>query len=95
MEKKTIYTNGVSVGTQLFDFLLTFNVNHPDGYQDDEYRVYMSPQHAKVLAMVLGENVKTYEEIFGAINLEANQEKLQKIQQANMINQPAKSGVNK
>lgn len=87
MEKKTIYTNGINIGVQAFDFLLSMNVIHPDGFQDVEYRVFMSPQHAKALLNTLAHNVQVYESIFGQINLEANQDKVRELQASGVIGQ--------
>ena len=69
------YTNSVHVITSLYEVVLNFWTETPVGkwVEDekptrevvDEFRVRMSPQHAKALAALLVKHVREYERQFG------------------------------
>ncbi len=68
------YVNGVTVSSTFFDFLLDFKneyIYENEGKQvketTDVERIRMSPQMAKALADLLGNNVLSYEEQYGEI----------------------------
>ena len=68
------YANSVQVRASVWDFFLSFGTAHqssPDqvtikGFQG----IYLSPQQAKALFNVLGQNLAQYEQAFGSISLE-------------------------
>lgn len=70
----SIYTNSVNLAFGYYDFQLLFREQYPsfDG-EETEYsnyaRIVMSPQHAKILNMILEKNIALYENEFGDINV--------------------------
>jgi hypothetical protein len=67
-----IYANSANIEVSLWDFKLVFGELKTVGNKqviEQSVAVTMSPQHAKVLAGVLNENVKKYEEAIGEIKL--------------------------
>lgn len=74
-EKKIYYANSVNFNISLFDFIMDFGVRKPKDIGDKQPEhetstiVVMSPQHAKVMAILLSENVRKYEEINGEIKV--------------------------
>lgn len=68
------YANSVQVQLSVWDFRLSFGTAHQDSA--DEIRIntfqaiYLSPQQAKALWNVLGQNLAQYEQTFGHIALE-------------------------
>ena len=69
----SIYSNVIQVTVSVFDFRLTFGERLSSTQERFEIkavaRVYMSPQHAKSVAMVLTRQVEKYEQQFGSIHL--------------------------
>ena len=65
------YSNVIEVQIQAFDAQLKFGFQTSEGMQD-ETRIILSPQHLKVLSMMLEDAVKQYEEKFGVINTPNN-----------------------
>lgn len=69
---KKLYTNSVNIERTLFDFRLVFGeISRDSGEVINEERISiaMSPQHAKVLARILVQNVHDYEQQIGEIKL--------------------------
>ncbi len=68
------YANSVQVRMSVWDFLLVFGTlsqNSPDQVQLQNFQgVYLSPQQAKALLQVLGQNLAQYEQDFGPIALQ-------------------------
>jgi flagellar protein FlaG len=68
------YANSVQVRTSVWDFFLAFGVMQPQAENRIEIRnfqgLYLSPQQAKALAMMLQQNVANYEQAFGEIKLD-------------------------
>jgi hypothetical protein len=68
------YANSVQVRVSVWDFFLLFGLAHPtspDEVQiENQQGIYLSPQQAKALLNVLGQNVNQYEQTFGEIELE-------------------------
>jgi flagellar protein FlaG len=68
------YANSVQIRASVWDFLLNFGVAHqntPDQVTvDNNYGVYLSPQQAKALWNMLGQNLAQYEQAFGTIAIE-------------------------
>jgi Protein of unknown function (DUF3467) len=68
------YANSVQVQMSVWDFHLSFGIAHQE--TADEITVgtfqtiYLSPQQAKALWNVLGQNLVQYEQTFGQIALE-------------------------
>lgn len=70
------YANSVQVRVSLWDFFLQFGTiaaqSQTEVQLDVFQGVYLSPQQAKALHMVLGENLKQYEQAFGQIKIDPN-----------------------
>jgi len=68
------YANSVQVRMSVWDFFLVFGVASPtEGTGIDMLNfqgIYLSPQQAKALALMLQQNVANYEQTFGEINLD-------------------------
>jgi flagellar protein FlaG len=68
------YANSVQVRVSVWDFFLNFGVAHQDAADqvtiENHQGVYVSPQQAKALWNMLGQNLAQYEQAFGAISLE-------------------------
>ena len=71
---REIYANSVQVRVSVWDFQLIFGLassETPDQVTiHNQAAVFLSPQQAKALWNVLGQNVAQYEQAFGALNLE-------------------------
>jgi hypothetical protein len=68
------YANSVQVRMSVWDFQLTFGTVHqdtPDRVEVSNFQgIYLSPQQAKALWNVLGQNLAQYEATFGKLQLE-------------------------
>ena len=68
------YANSVQIRLSVWDFLLSFGTmtqNSPEIVQVSNFQgIYLSPQQAKALWNVLGQNVSHYENTFGEIKLD-------------------------
>jgi flagellar protein FlaG len=68
------YANSVQVRVSVWDFQLTFGLassETPDQVTIRNHQaIFLSPQQAKALLNVLGQNVAQYEQAFGQLNLE-------------------------
>ena len=68
------YSNSVQVRMSVWDFFLVFGTikqPSPDEVSLESFQgIYLSPQQAKALWNVLGQNLSQYEQAFGALNLE-------------------------
>jgi len=68
------YANSVQVRVSVWDFFLNFGVAHqetPDQVTiENNHGIYVSPQQAKALWNMLGQNLAQYEQAFGTIALE-------------------------
>jgi Protein of unknown function (DUF3467) len=68
------YANSVQVQKSVWDFRLTFGTAYQDTAEQITINtfqtIYLSPQQAKALWNVLGQNVLQYEHTFGTISLE-------------------------
>ncbi len=71
------YANSVQVNASVWDFLLRFgrlNVKSPEKLTFSSFAgIYMSPQQAKALHLVLAQNIAQYEATFGEIRIEQPQ----------------------
>lgn len=71
------YANSVQVRASMWDFMLIFGAARQDSPDEVVLRnfqgIYLSPQQAKALWNLLGQNLAQYEQAFGAINLEPTQ----------------------
>ena len=65
------YANSVQIRVSVWDFLLMFGTmsqSNPEAVQITNFQgVYLSPQQAKALCIVLVQNVAQYESTFGEI----------------------------
>src|SRR5271167_2858939 len=68
------YANSVQVRMSVWDFFLVFGTMHQESAAaveiDNFQGVYLSPQQAKALWNVLGQNLAQYEQTFGTLALE-------------------------
>jgi flagellar protein FlaG len=68
------YANSVQVRVSVWDFQLVFGLASSDSPDQVTIRnhqaIYLSPQQAKALMNVLGQNIAQYEQAFGNLNLE-------------------------
>jgi uncharacterized protein DUF3467 len=68
------YANSVQVRVSVWDFQLVFGLASSDGPEEVTIRnhqaIFLSPQQAKALWNVLGQNLSQYEQAFGTMNLE-------------------------
>jgi hypothetical protein len=68
------YANSVQVRVSVWDFQLVFGLASSDTPDKVTIRnhqaVYLSPQQAKALWNVLGQNIAQYEQAFGPLTLE-------------------------
>ena len=68
------YSNSVQVRVSVWDFFLAFGIVHQDAPDtvniQNSQGIYLSPQQAKALWNILGQNIAQYEQAFGTIALE-------------------------
>ena len=68
------YANSVQVRVSVWDFQLVFGLATAESPEQVTIRnqnaVFLSPQQAKALWNVLGQNIAQYEQAFGTLNLE-------------------------
>jgi hypothetical protein len=68
------YANSVQVRMSVWDFSLIFGTVHQDSAEQVDIEnfqgIFLSPQQAKALFNLLGNNLAQYEQTFGAIALE-------------------------
>jgi hypothetical protein len=68
------YANSVQIRVSVWDFHLVFgqaNSEQPDQLTIQNHQgIFLSPQQAKALWNVLGQNLHQYEQAFGELNLE-------------------------
>jgi len=71
------YANSVQVRASVWDFLLVFGAARQDMPNEVTLQnfqgIYLSPQQAKALWNLLGQNLAQYEQAFGKITLEPSQ----------------------
>ena len=68
------YANSVQVRVSVWDFFLAFGLVHQDAPDtvtiQNQQGIYLSPQQAKALWNIPGQNISQYEHAFGSIALE-------------------------
>jgi flagellar protein FlaG len=68
------YANSVQVRVSVWDFQLVFGLASSESPEEVTVRnhqgIFLSPQQAKALWNVLGQNLSQYEQAFGSLNLE-------------------------
>jgi flagellar protein FlaG len=68
------YANSVQVRVSVWDFQLVFGLASSESPEEVTIRnhqaIFLSPQQAKALWNVLGQNLSQYEQAFGTMNLE-------------------------
>jgi len=73
-EYRETYANSVQVRVSVWDFQLVFGLASSDSPEQVTIRnhqaIFLSPQQAKALWNVLGQNLAQYEQAFGTLNLE-------------------------
>ncbi len=72
------YANSIQVRVNLWDFFLLFGTltqSSPESVAIQNFQgVYLSPQQAKALLNIMQQNVSQYEQTFGEIHLEPQQQ---------------------
>ncbi len=73
-EFREAYANSVQVRVSVWDFQLVFGLASSETPEQVTIRnhsaIFLSPQQAKALWNVLGQNLAQYEQAFGTLNLE-------------------------
>lgn len=69
---RIFYSNAVEVTCKLYDVQLKFGLTNAQNEVIDNEVVAMSPQHAKILSMILNQVVDQYEQQYGTINEDPN-----------------------
>ena len=68
------YANSVQIHVTVWDFQLTFGrlqQQTPEAVEVTNFQnIYLSPQQAKALLMILQQNVENYEKAFGEVKLD-------------------------
>lgn len=68
------YANSVQVRVSVWDFQLIFGLASSETPEEvtiaNHQAIFLSPQQAKALWNVLGQNLAQYEQAFGTLNLE-------------------------
>ena len=68
------YANSVQVRVSVWDFQLVFGLASSESPEQviirNNQAIFLSPQQAKALWNVLGQNLSQYEQAFGTLNLE-------------------------
>jgi hypothetical protein len=68
------YANSVQIRVSVWDFFLAFGMAQPESPEtltiQHNQGIYLSPQQAKALWNLLGQNLAQYEQAFGTIALE-------------------------
>ena len=68
------YANSVQVRVSVWDFQLVFGLASSESPEQVNIRnhqaIFLSPQQAKALYNILGQNLAQYEQAFGTLNLE-------------------------
>jgi Protein of unknown function (DUF3467) len=68
------YANSAQVRVSVWDFFLAFGIMHQETADrvdvENSHGIYLSPQQAKALWNLLGQNIAQYEQTFGSIALE-------------------------
>jgi flagellar protein FlaG len=68
------YANSVQIRVSIWDFYLAFGIAQQDSPDRVDFKVtqgiYLSPQQAKALWNILGQNLANYEQTFGKISIE-------------------------
>jgi len=68
------YANSVQVRVSVWDFQIVFGLASSESPEQVTIRnnqaIFLSPQQAKALWNVLGQNLAQYEQAFGTLNLE-------------------------
>lgn len=71
---REVYANSVQIRVSVWDFQLVFGLAASDAPDQVTIRnqsaIFLSPQQAKALWNVLGQNLAQYEQAFGVLNLE-------------------------
>jgi hypothetical protein len=71
---REVYSNSVQIRVSVWDFLLVFGRMHQETPEQvtvqNSTAVYLSPQQAKALWNILGQNLAQYEQTFGNLALE-------------------------
>lgn len=71
---RDVYANSVQVRVSVWDFMLVFGQMHQETPEQvtvqNSTGVYLSPQQAKALFNLLGQNLAQYEQTFGTLALE-------------------------
>lgn len=68
-KEPSLYANSVLLNISYYDFEFKFGIGVGKGQHENLINIYMSPQHTKVLKMLLEKHIKTYEDKFGELTI--------------------------
>ena len=74
-EPLEVYSNSVNFAVSIYDIILNFGLIHDSQLSDSPekretlVRIRMSPQHAKVMSLILADNINKYEKDVGEIKI--------------------------
>lgn len=77
--KTVIYANYAEIGMSAFDISIDLGRRVGDE-MEIQTTIVMSPQHFKAFANIIFQNLHQYEEMFGDINFEPNQEVIKRLE---------------
>jgi Protein of unknown function (DUF3467) len=64
-----IYANSVNFFLSIYDITMDFGSTDKNNKHQSLVKIKMSPQHAKVMSILLSNNIRKYESDIGEINL--------------------------
>ena len=72
---RTVYSNIVRIGHSPYEFMLDFGQFQPEGKRAFmDVRIITSPQHAKAILRALKDNIARFEERYGKIMTQTDEE---------------------
>jgi hydroxypyruvate isomerase len=69
---RILFATNVEINFRDLDFFMRFSTAIPNGKEQlkvDEFGIFLSPQHAKILSQVLNKSLKDYEDKCGKIDI--------------------------
>lgn len=68
LDEKELYSNRLEISGSVYDFQLEFMKVYKKDVKDS-VKIFMSPQQAKSMCMMLLKSIENYENTFGEINV--------------------------
>jgi len=76
-----LYSNSVQLNITFFDFQFKFGKILPENKHITDASIYMSPEHTKVLYLLLKDQIEKYEDRFSEIIVPQNMLKIEKVEE--------------